>query len=57
VGQSPWTIKGFDQQISEINKKLAAYPSTDHYEIDALALDTGTDYNHVPVYDHGMVMK
>jgi hypothetical protein len=47
-------IKNLDQQISDLKKKLAAYPNQDHFAIDALALDTGTQYNHLPVFDHGV---
>jgi hypothetical protein len=47
-------IKNLDQQISDLKKKLAAYPNPDHFAIDALALDTGSQYNHLPVFDHGV---
>ncbi|HEX9116278.1 MAG TPA: hypothetical protein VGA61_09440, partial [Anaerolineae bacterium] len=49
--------KSLDSQISELKKKLSAYPNSDRYQADAIALDTGTEYNHLPVYDHGVPLK
>jgi hypothetical protein len=46
-----------DQQIKELKSKLAIYPNTDHYEVDCFALDLQYDYNRLPVYDHGRVLK
>ena len=50
-------LKALSQQIGTLKGKLAAYPNPDHYEVDALALDTGGERDHLPVYDHGYVVK
>jgi hypothetical protein len=50
-------VKSLDQKISDLKKKLAVYGSSDHYEVDVIALDTGTESNHLPVFDRGMVFK
>jgi hypothetical protein len=52
AGQKP-----LDQQIQELKSKLAVYGGTDHYTIDCFALDLQSDYDRLPVYDHGRVMK
>lgn len=49
--------KPLDQQIQELKAKLASYPGNDHYTIDCFALDLQNDYDHLPVYDHGQVVK
>jgi hypothetical protein len=48
-------LKPLDQQIQELKKKLAIYPSTDHYEVDCFALDLDQKYNGLYLYDHGVV--
>lgn len=52
AGQKP-----LDQQIQEIKAKLAVYGSTDRYTVDSFALDLQSDYEKMPVYDHGRIMK
>jgi hypothetical protein len=52
AGQKP-----LDQQIQEIKSKLASYGSTDRYAVDCFALDLQSDYEKMPVYDHGRIMK
>ena len=49
--------KALDSQIQEVKKKLSAYPSTDHYEVDCFALDLQYDSGQMPVYDHGRVVN
>lgn len=49
--------KPLDQQIQELKSKLAIYPNEDHYAIDCFALDLQRDYERLPVYDYGQVMK
>jgi hypothetical protein len=49
-------IKSLDQSISDLKKKLAGYPNPDHYQIDAIALDTGFEHNHLLVFDYGMAL-
>ena len=46
-------VKQLDFQIEALKKKLAIYPSPDHYEVDCFALDTGLEYQRMPVFDHG----
>lgn len=48
-------LKPLDQQIQEVKRKMAIYPSSDHYEVDCFALDIGQTYNGVQLYDHGLV--
>jgi hypothetical protein len=49
--------KVLDQQIKDIQAKLAIYPNMDHYEVDCFALDLRYDYQSMPVYDHGRIPK
>ncbi|HSU56099.1 MAG TPA: hypothetical protein VLT36_18725 [Candidatus Dormibacteraeota bacterium] len=46
-------LKGLDTQIKEVDKKLAAYPSQDHYHLDCFALTAGS-YGKLEVYDYGI---
>jgi hypothetical protein len=50
-------IKSLDQKLSDLKKKLAAYGSSDHYQVDAIALDTGAESSRLPVFDYGMALK
>jgi hypothetical protein len=50
-------LQTLDAQIHELKKKLAVYPNPDHYQVDAIVLDTGTDSGALPVYDHGYAIK
>jgi hypothetical protein len=51
-------LKPLDQQIQNLKKKLAIYPTTDHYEVDCFALALALDQNHggLYLYDHGVVI-
>ena len=49
--------KPLDQQIKELKTQLAAYPNHDRYVVDCFALDLKSDFEQLPVYDHGQVMK
>ena len=51
AGQKP-----LDQQIQELKSKLAAYGRADRYSLDCFALDLQTDYEGMPVYEHGRIM-
>jgi hypothetical protein len=50
-------IKRIDEQIKEINQKLAVFPEHDKFAVDCFALHTGQMVNGLPVYDHGMGVK
>lgn len=43
-----------DKRIKDLKAKMAAWPNTERYELDCFALDTGTQINRQPVYEHGM---
>ena len=43
-----------DKQIKDAKAKMAAWPNAEHYELDCFALDTGTELNKLPLYEHGM---
>jgi hypothetical protein len=49
--------KPLDLQIQELKSKLAARGEGSHYKIDSFALDLQSDYEQMPVYDHGGLMK
>ena len=49
--------KPLDEQIQELKSKLAGYPNRDNYILDCFALDLQSEYEHLPVFDHGQVMK
>ncbi len=49
--------KKLDLTIAELERKLRSYPSQDRYEVNAIALDTGTEYGHLRVFDRGMPLK
>ena len=55
--QAQAQLSPIDKQIQDLKKKLSAYPSSDHYELDCFALDTGQQYSGMPVYDHGAVSR
>ncbi len=55
--QTSRQLKDIDQQIKDVNDKLAAYPSTDHYSLDCLALDAQGTHDGMPVYDYGTVLS
>jgi hypothetical protein len=46
--------KALDKQLQDLKAKLAAWPSPDIYQLDCFALDTRTEQNRLPVYEHGM---
>jgi DNA-binding TFAR19-related protein (PDSD5 family) len=46
-------MKSVDRTIAQLKQKLSVYPNQDHYEVNSIALDTGTKYNDLPVYDRG----
>ncbi len=50
-------MKSLDRTISQLSQKLSVYPNPDHYEVNAIALETGTEYNGMPIYDRGMPLK
>jgi hypothetical protein len=50
-------VKSLDQKIGDLKKRLAAYGNSDHYQVDAVALDTGAEHNHLPIFDRGFVLK
>ncbi len=43
-----------DNRIKDTKAKLASWPNTERYELDCFALDTGTELNKLPLYEHGM---
>lgn len=47
-------LKVVDDQIQAVKKKLAGYPKTDQYEVDCLALKTGSAYGALKIFDHGL---
>ncbi len=47
-------LKLLDQRIQSLKSRLAAFPSPDHYEIDCFALDERRDFDHMPLYEHGV---
>jgi len=47
-------MKSVDRTIAQLKQKLSVYPNQDEYRVNAIALDTGTEYNHLPIYDRGM---
>lgn len=49
--------KPLDQQIKDLTAKLAVYPNKDHYVLDCFALDLQQDYQQMPLYEHGQVVK
>ncbi len=49
--------KPLDQQIQELKAKLAVYSNPNNYTLECFALDLQRDYEQLPVYDHGQVMK
>jgi len=50
-------VKILDQQIADTKKKLSIYPSADHYAVDCFALDAGSEFSQMQVYDHGQIFK
>lgn len=50
-------MKNLDRTISQLKQKLAMYPNPEHYEVNAIALDTGTEYNQLRIYDRGMPLN
>lgn len=53
ASQDKQELQSLDRQIQEVKKKLAAYPNSEHYEVDCFALDTGQAYDRLAVFDHG----
>ena len=49
--------KPLDQQIQELKTQLAAYAHSDHYLVDCFALDRHWEYEKLPIYDHGRIIK
>jgi hypothetical protein len=49
--------KPLDQQIQDLKTKLAGYPHADHYLVDCFALDRHREYERLPIYDHGRIIK
>jgi len=47
-------LKVLDQQIQAVKTQLARFPSPDHYVLDCFALDEGRNFEHMPLYDHGI---
>jgi hypothetical protein len=50
-------IKTLDQKIDDLKKKMGAISTGERYQLNGFALDTGTTYQRLPVYDYGMVLK
>jgi hypothetical protein len=46
-------VVDLDKQIKDLKAKMAPWPSTEHYELDCFALDTGKEQSGLPLYDHG----
>jgi hypothetical protein len=42
-----------DKQIKDAKSKMAAWPNSERYELDCFALDTATELNKLPLYEHG----
>lgn len=55
--QAKAELKPLDQQIAELKKKLSAFPNPEHYEVDCFALDTGQQYQGLPMFDHGAALR
>jgi hypothetical protein len=49
--------KPLDERMKEIQAKLSAYPKSDHYVVDCFALDMQYEFDRLPVYDHGRVLR
>ncbi len=49
------SLKTLDRHLQDVRRKLAAFPSPDHYVLDCFALETAAEYSGLPVYDHGFV--
>lgn len=49
--------KAIDQQIKDVKSRLAAFPKSEAYLVDCFALDLQSEYNHMPVYDYGRVLR
>jgi len=56
-GQVKAQEKPLDQQIQELKARLAVYPNQHQYAIDCFALDLQRGFDHMPVYDHGRIVK
>ncbi len=52
--QADEQLAALDKQIKDLRGKLADFPNQDHYVVDCLALDTGTERSGMAVFDHGM---
>ena len=53
-------LKALDKQLQEVRARLAVYSNAKTstvYTVDCLALETGLEYNGVPVYDHGSILR
>jgi hypothetical protein len=52
--QAKAQLKLLDQKIQSLKSRLSSFPSPDHYEVDCFALDERREYDHMPLYDHGV---
>lgn len=50
-------IKVLDNQIRELDSKLADYPNRNKYMVDCLALKTSLRHLDLPVYNHGGIIQ
>ncbi len=50
-------MKSLDRTISQLKQKLSVYPHPDHYEVNAIALVTRTEYDRMPIYDRGIPLN
>jgi hypothetical protein len=50
-------LAALDEQLKELDARLADYPDRNHYEVDCFALTVGQQLRGLPVYDHGTVVQ
>jgi hypothetical protein len=55
AGSAKDRLNAMDDQLKELNARLADYPDRDQYQVDCFALKLGEQLRSVPVYDHGVV--
>ncbi len=49
-------IKDLDVQMQALKKALSAYPNTDHYAVDCVALKTALIHDGLRVFEHGSTL-
>jgi hypothetical protein len=49
--------KPIEEELREIKAKLADYPKPEEYVLDCFALELHSEYQGMPVYDHGTPSK